>query len=317
MALHGPVGRDDALLARPAQARALCRRQWFGFDRRDAHRRDLVAEQAKLGRIGIGREHQERRRRAAARGTHRDETVRAVRQQRRVLVQLDACPQDRAAQSGDVLARVQGAAARVVSAEQEGWRDAARPHVGMVQVLCGRAELHPQLHALAQLFLLRGMDAGADHARGAVVAVDAMLGKLAFDVRHALVVEADDPGRLLAAHALEEQFVFQSLAADQVAGVASAGAEAGELALQDDDFRAPGGELQRGRQPGEAGADDHDVGADVALEPGLEVAGLFEPPADGPEWGMRCFGHHAALLSVTARSACSAALWPDRTAPSM
>ncbi|MCY1536216.1 hypothetical protein D9M68_716620 [compost metagenome] len=46
--------------------------------------------------------------------------------------------------------------------EQEGWRDTARAHVGIVQELRRGAELQTKLHGLAHFLFLRGMNADAN-----------------------------------------------------------------------------------------------------------------------------------------------------------
>ena len=165
-------------------------------------------------------------------------------------------------------------------AAQEGRRKPAGAHGGRLEEFQGRTDLAGDLGRTPEaLLLLRVHD--RHHVAGRrVVAVDGVLGEHGLRVAHAVVREADDRRRpLLAVHQQQRRQVL-AYRRRQVAGVAAARAEPAELALEHDDVDARAPERERGGKPGEAAADDRDVGARLTGERRLPRACRFEIPAD-------------------------------------
>lgn len=125
------------------------------------------------------------------------------------------------------------------------------------------------------------MDGGADDARGIVIAIDLQFGQPSLDIANRLIIIADALPGFFVPDTLGEQIEFDPQAADQIAGIASAGAEAAEFLFQHDHLGAARRQLQRRGQPGKARADDDDIGGDMALKRGLQVIRLIQPSADG------------------------------------
>ncbi|MNF92484.1 hypothetical protein D3C84_751300 [compost metagenome] len=103
----------------------------------------------------------------------------------------------------------------------------------------------------------------------------------------------DDLSRFFGADLLEEELVSEPLPASQIARVATARAEAGELTFEDDHAGALPGQLQGCAKPGQPSANDHHIRGDVALEIRLQVPRLLFPSAEGSILVIES-GHHSA-----------------------
>ena len=129
------------------------------------------------------------------------------------------------------------------------------------------AVVAPELVDIGPLF---GHEAGLVHGLdqpGAPVAVDTVARDQPEGERLGLLGEPPQRSRLVAAELLFEPVLVAALAGVELAAVTPRGAPADAVGL-DHDGADPGlGEVERGRQPGIAAADDRDVGPHVLAEP--------------------------------------------------
>jgi hypothetical protein len=152
--------------------------------------------------------------------------------QRRPLEQPDAGGQRSAPQAHDVTARVQRSAALLEHTAGECGRQTTLPHLAFREEAHPGAEPLRRFRGAAQAWLMLRMQAGEDVPIGGVVAVDAVLPDHLFGVLHGGVREAH---QARSAFAPEEPQQGGDVLPDgrrQVAGVAAAGAGAGEVLLQ-------------------------------------------------------------------------------------
>lgn len=155
--------------------------------------------------------------------------------------------------------------------------DAPRTHLGTFDEAARRPQCLTQRHVFPQALLLTGMNTCPEHARRVVVTVDTQGFESTFHVGHRLVIEPDELRGLLHAHPFDEHIVLDAHAAQQVAGIAATGTEAGEFLFQHDHIRPERLEFQRGRQPGKAGADHDHIGLRVTFEGRLQISRSLYP----------------------------------------
>jgi hypothetical protein len=162
-------------------------------------------------------------------------------------------------------------------------RKTAGPHLLAVEKTHARSDLRRHGRGLPQSAFLPGVDRGHDVAGRDVVAIDAPITDLVLDVTNRVVGKADELRRASLAEQHQQRRQVLADGRRQMAGVSAARAEAGEVAFEHDDIDPLPLQRQGGAQPGEAGTDDGDVGAEIGLERRLHVVRTRHPRADVQE----------------------------------
>ena len=124
------------------------------------------------------------------------------------------------------------------------------------------------------------MHGGHDVATRPVIAIDAMLADQSLDVADGGLGELHELG---GARLAEEHEQRRQILADrrrEMAGIAAARAEPGEVPLEHDDIDARALQRQGRGEPGVAGADDRNVGRNVAGDTGPQIGRGRDPRTD-------------------------------------